>query len=228
MATLRGRHSSLVAFFLHFLFATLLLAMASAPADATGPTQSPPSWAQLSPMQKEALGPLQAEWPHFDADGKRKWLNIASRYPAMSLPQRATLHHRMTEWVHMTPQQRRLARENFLATGKAPLNTRKEAWERYQKLPEARKHELAREAKSPPHVPARVGRYQSEHRLRRHPARLHAAPATLPQAGKPVPGTKAPVPAPAKPVEPPYPASAARRPGAAPAPAVAASASVNH
>ncbi|WP_051849003.1 DUF3106 domain-containing protein [Thiomonas sp. FB-Cd] len=227
MTTLRGRRSSSVSFILRLLFATILLAMASTRVDATEPTHSLPSWEQLSPMQKEALGPLQAEWPHFDADRKRKWLNIASRYPAMSVPQRATLHHRMAEWVQMTPQQRRLARENFLATGKAPLDTRKKAWERYQKLPEARKHELAREAKSPPHAPGHVGRYESEQRLKRPAAPLHSAPAGSPQAGKALPNVTVPAPLTAKPAVAPRLASAASRQGVAPAPAAAASASVH-
>ena len=227
MTTLRDRQSSSVSSILRLLFATLLFAMAAAHVDATEPTHSLPSWEQLSPMQKDALGPLQTEWAHFDADRKRKWLNIASRYPAMSLPQRATLHHRMTEWVHMTPQQRRLARENFLATGKAPLDTRKEAWERYQKLPEARKHELAREAKSPPHAPGHVGRYESEQRVRQQAARLRSATSASPQAGNALPGRKTSTPVPAKPAVPPNPASAARQPGAPLAPAVAASAGIH-
>ena len=228
MTTLRGRHPSRVSFILRLLFATFLVAMASTCVDATEPTHSLPSWEQLSPMQKEALGPLQAEWLHFDADRKRKWLNIASRYPAMSVPQRATLHRRMAEWVHMTPQQRRLARENFLATGKAPLDTRRKAWERYQKLPEARKHELAREAKSPPHAPGHVGRYETEQRVKRLRAPIHAAPAGgSPQAGKALTNATTPAPVATKPAVAPHPASAARRQGVTPAPAAAASASVN-
>ncbi|MBW4049073.1 MAG: DUF3106 domain-containing protein [Proteobacteria bacterium] len=227
MTTLRGRRSSSVSFIRRLLLATFLLAMAATRVDATEPTHALPSWEQLSPMQKEALGPLQAEWPHFDADRKRKWLNIASRYPAMSLPQRATLHRRMAEWVHMTPQQRRLARENFLATGKAPLDTRKQAWERYQKLPEARKHELEREAKSPPHAPGHVGRYESEQRVKRPTAPLRSAPAGSPQARKALPSATTPAPGAAKPAVAPNPASAARRQGVAPSPAAAASASVN-
>jgi hypothetical protein len=151
----------------------VLLAACWMRAHAAEPVGAKPAWQQLTPMQKEALGPLQTEWERFNADRKRKWLNIAARYPAMSPQQRATLHRRMSEWVHMTPQQRRLARENFLATGKAPLDSRKEAWERYQKLPEAEKRRLAHEAKSPPKAPGSVSRYVAEEH-RRHPKRSHA------------------------------------------------------
>jgi Protein of unknown function (DUF3106). len=148
------------------------------------------AWTQLTPMQKAALAPLEAEWPHFGADRKRKWLNIASRYSAMSPEQRITLHHRMVEWVHMSPQQRRQARENFLATSKAPLDSRKQAWERYQKLPEAEKRELAREAKRPPHAPGHVGRYEAEQRLKRQNSPLQ--PTTTRPQGATAPAITAP------------------------------------
>lgn len=170
----------------------VLLAACWMRAHAAESVGAKPTWQQLTPMQKEALGPLQSEWERFNADRKRKWLNIAARYPAMSSQQRATLHRRMSEWVRMTPQQRRLARENFLATGKAPLDSRKQAWERYQKLPEAEKRRLAHEAKSPPKAPGSVSRYVAEEH-RKHPKPSHAPavqasnPGAKPAAAAPVP-----------------------------------------
>ncbi len=166
---------------------------------ANSATAGKPTWQQLTPMQQAALGPLQSEWPHFDADRKRKWLNIAARYPAMSPEQRTTLHQRMVEWVRMSPQQRRQARENFLATGKAPLDSRKQAWERYKKLPEAEKRALAREAKRPPHLPGHVGRYEVEQRLKTAKNPGPTASSNPPRAAStPAAGAvAAPVPAPA-------------------------------
>lgn len=154
----------------------LILAMSWIGAQAGESARVQTTWQQLTPMQKEALGPLQPEWDRFNADRKRKWLNIASRYSAMSPDQRATLHHRMAEWVGMTPQQRRLARENFLATGKAPLDSRKEAWERYQKLPAAEKRKLAREARTPPQAPGSVSRYGAEERHKHPPKAKPSSP----------------------------------------------------
>ncbi|MBW8074678.1 DUF3106 domain-containing protein, partial [Metallibacterium scheffleri] len=78
---------------------------------AAAPAAGNADWQHLSPMQREALAPLQREWPRFSADRKRKWLNIAARYPAMSPQQRQMLQRRMVEWVHMSPRQRRIARE---------------------------------------------------------------------------------------------------------------------
>jgi hypothetical protein len=161
-------------------------------AQAANVPQAQLAWTQLTPMQKAALAPLEAEWPHFGADGKRKWLNIASRYSAMSPEQRITLHHRMVEWVRMSPQQRRQARENFIATSKAPLDSRKQAWERYQKLPEAEKRELAREAKRPPHAPGHVGRYEAEQRLKRQKLLLQPTTTRPQQTATPAAITPAP------------------------------------
>ncbi len=187
----------------HVLLLGLALVLASGcwhAAQAANPaTNGKPTWQQLTPMQQAALGPLQAEWPHFDADRKRKWLNIAARYSAMSPEQRTTLHQRMVEWVRMSPQQRRQARENFLATGKAPLDSRKQAWERYKKLPEAEKRALAREAKRPPHTPGHVGRYEAEQRLKKSKTLGPTGSSNPPRAASmPVSGSVAPpVPAPA-------------------------------
>jgi len=43
-----------------------------------------PDWTQLSGEQREALAPLAQDWPGFDADRKKKWLEIAVRYKDLS------------------------------------------------------------------------------------------------------------------------------------------------
>ncbi|MBU6511372.1 MAG: DUF3106 domain-containing protein, partial [Betaproteobacteria bacterium] len=132
----------------------LLLSLAGLAWAGPAPTQST-DWSHLSAMQHQALAPLQGEWAGFSADRRRKWLNIAARYPAMSQQQREMLQRRMVEWVHMSPSQRRLARENYLATGRAPVQSRRKAWERYQQLSPQQRSALAHEghkALAPPHV----------------------------------------------------------------------------
>jgi hypothetical protein len=89
----------------------------------------------------------------------------------------------------MTPQQRRLARQNYLATGRASLGKRQRAWQRYQQLPAAQRHALARQAHQPPQAPGRVGQFV----LHRPPAPAHPAasaarrPLAPPSALAPVP-----------------------------------------
>lgn len=127
--------------------------------------ESHPTWAQLTPAQQRILEPLRADWPTFQADRKRKWLDIAARYPAMSAQQRQTLQDRMRSWASLPPEERRLARENFLATAHQPLQSRREAWERYKQLPEAERRKLGEQAhKARPQHPNAVGSYT------RHPA----------------------------------------------------------
>ncbi len=157
-------------------------------------TSAQPDWSHLTVMQKQALAPLESEWPRFDANRKRKWLDIAARYPAMSPAQRNVLHRRMAEWIKMTPLQRRLARENYLATGRASLQKRKQAWTHYQQLPEAKKHELAREAKAPPAAPGHVGQYGAgakHHKPSPRKPTVSAAPSPVPNVSAAIPAAPA-------------------------------------
>ncbi len=148
-------------------------------------TEAAPSWTHLSPTQQHILSPLQADWHEFDHDRKRKWLDIAARYPAMSLEQQQILQRRMNEWAHLSPEKRRLARETFLSTGKAPLQSRREAWEAYKKLPESERNKLKEEARHPKPHPGQVGKYLQE--KQKHDNNLPPVPV---KAGAP---TQAPV-----------------------------------
>jgi hypothetical protein len=128
--------------------------------------EAAPTWEQLTPAQQHILAPLQSDWREFDRDRKKKWLDIAARYPAMSPEQQQRLQRRMNEWAHLSPEKRRLAREAFLSTGKAPLQSRRAAWEAYQKLPETERERLKEEARHPKPKPGQVGKYLQEKQKR--------------------------------------------------------------
>ena len=104
---------------------------------------NPLAWAHLSDAQHAALAPFAAEWNEFSDERKRKWLKIASRYPKMSADAQKRLHERMAEWVRMTPEQRRVARENYQVSKELPAQARQRAWKAYQQLPEEQKERLA-------------------------------------------------------------------------------------
>ncbi len=181
-------------------------------------------WNQLSALQRTALAPLQHDWPRFSADRKRKWLDIAQRYAAMSPAQQSVLHKRMSAWIRMTPEQRRRARENFLAAGRAPQLKRQRAWQRYQRLPAAQRHALARQAHQPPRIPGRVAQYGLRRPAAAAPGRVATPTAKPGPAGKPAASATAPSRAPAAasaPLRMPAAASGAAplRPPAAAAPA---------
>jgi len=105
----------------------------------------------------------------------------------MSPQQQQTLQRRMNEWAHLSPEKRRLARETFLSTGKAPLQSRREAWEAYKKLPEAERERLKEEARHPKPHPGQVGKYlEQKHVVRPAPA-APAKAASRPAAAAPKP-----------------------------------------
>ncbi|SPK72964.1 putative lipoprotein [Cupriavidus taiwanensis] len=145
------------------------------------PVSARPAWADLSPVNQRILAPLQPLWDSLPELNRHKWLRIAARYPKYSPAEQARLQARMAEWVSMTPQQRRLARENYQITRSLPTEKKAEAWDKYQQLPEEQKKKLA----AADHVPRRPGAVSAlptgkrlpsdtSHQLR-HPARTATA-----------------------------------------------------
>ncbi|AQV93344.1 DUF3106 domain-containing protein [Cupriavidus necator] len=148
-----------------------------------------PAWADLSPVNQRILAPLQPLWDNLPELNRHKWLRIAERYPKFSPAEQARLQARMAEWVKMTPQQRRLARENYQITRSLPAEKKTEAWDKYQQLPEEQKKKLAA-ADRVPRRPGAVSALPSGKRLpsdtsrqlRREPK---AASTSAARAGKP-------------------------------------------
>jgi len=102
-----------------------------------------PPWARLTDAERTALAPFATQWNTFSAARKRKWLHIAARYPKMSPQAQQKLHDQMTAWINMTPEQRRIARENYQISKRLPPQTRQNAWVTYQQLPAELKAKLA-------------------------------------------------------------------------------------
>lgn len=131
---------------------------AATPAVAVKPASAPsakapaaaalakPLWVSLSPAQKTALEPLVGEWDRMEAPRKQKWLEIANRFASMKPDEQARVHEKMREWVKMTPDERRLVRENYTKAKKLDVTQKSEQWEKYQQLPEEQKQKLAAEA----------------------------------------------------------------------------------
>lgn len=109
-----------------------------------------PAWSELTPAQQRVLAPLAGQWNTLTEVHRRKWLRIAARFEELAPAEQQRLHARMTEWAKLTPEQRRLARENFQIHRTVPVERKTEAWDRYQQLPEAQKRQLAEAAKVPP------------------------------------------------------------------------------
>jgi Protein of unknown function (DUF3106) len=101
------------------------------------------NWNALTDGQKEILTPLESDWSNISQDRKKKWLEIANRYPQMSDAEKNTLQSRMSEWASLSPDQRRLARDNYLRSLKFSPEKKAEAWQSYQQLSEEDKKKLA-------------------------------------------------------------------------------------
>lgn len=107
-----------------------------------------PLWSNLTRPQQVALEPLAGEWDKMEGVRKQKWLEIANRYSSMKPDEQARVHERMRDWLKMTPEERRVVRENYTRTKKIDKGEKSQQWEQYQQLPEAQKKQLAAEAAS--------------------------------------------------------------------------------
>ena len=103
-------------------------------------------WNDLSPAQQVALDPLKTEWDRMEAIRKQKWLEIANRYSSMKADEQQRVQERMRAWLKLTPEERRLARENYTLSKKIGKDQKSAQWEQYQQLPEEEKRKLAADA----------------------------------------------------------------------------------
>ncbi|MEO8600156.1 MAG: DUF3106 domain-containing protein [bacterium] len=100
-------------------------------------------WATLSAQQQQALAPLSADWDNLDAPRQKKWLEIGNKFPSLKPEERIRVQNRMRTWIALSPEQRRIARENFRRAKKINSNQKNTHWQEYQQLPDAQKKRLA-------------------------------------------------------------------------------------
>ncbi|MFC7513978.1 DUF3106 domain-containing protein [Herbaspirillum sp. GCM10030257] len=119
---------------------------------ASPSTKSPvavkPLWAELTPAQQQALAPLGGEWDKMDGFRKKKWLAIGNKYASMNPDEQQRVQERMRDWVKLTPEQRRTARESYARAKELGPDKKSEEWQRYQQLPDEQKKKLAEAAAS--------------------------------------------------------------------------------
>ena len=132
-------------------------AAASAGASRPRPTAASPAreegprWQSLTQPQRDALAPLEREWPGIESSRKQKWLAIAARYHSLPAPEQARISQRMTEWARLTPVERGEMRIRYQETRQVPATDRSARWEAYQKLgPDEKKLFAERAAASVP------------------------------------------------------------------------------
>jgi hypothetical protein len=137
--------------------AALLAAAAGAVAQLPRPAGTAPAqtaredgvrWQALTPVQREALAPLERDWAGIDAQRKQKWIALAARFKSLSAEERARITERMVEWAKLTPAERGQARLRFEEARQLPVPDRNERWRAYQALPPEQRQQLAARAAS--------------------------------------------------------------------------------
>jgi hypothetical protein len=105
-------------------------------------------WQSLTPAQREALKPLERDWPSIEAPRKQKWLALAARYHTLPPEERARIQERMSEWAKLTPAERGQARLRFEEARQVPATDRSARWHEYQALPPEERAQFAARAAS--------------------------------------------------------------------------------
>jgi hypothetical protein len=126
-----------------FRFFAMAVAALAILSSGTALALTAPKWADLNAQQREILKPLASDWDKLDETRRNKWVVVARRYPTMQPEEQKRLQGRMADWARLTPEQRRVARENFQRTKALPPEQKKAEWQQYQTLPETQKQRLA-------------------------------------------------------------------------------------
>lgn len=120
----------------------------SGEADTTAAAQT---WSQLSDDQHKVLAPLGAEWDTLRPWQREKMLDIANDYPKMDAQKQQRMQKRLNSWSRMTPYERENARrryQEFNALSAEKKDEIRRKWTDYQKLPEADRTKLHKDAGS--------------------------------------------------------------------------------
>jgi hypothetical protein len=105
-----------------------------------------PLWSELTPAQQQALAPLAGEWDQLDSFRKNKWLAIGNKYHSMNPDEQNRVQERMREWIRLTPEQRKAARESYARAKQLDPTKKNEQWQQYQQLSDEQKKKLAEDA----------------------------------------------------------------------------------
>lgn len=102
---------------------------------ATPPIPKAPSWAELTPQQKQVLGELEGQWDQQPDRLRNNLVKVANKYPKMKPEEQERVRRRITHWASLTPEQRQAARARYKQIKKQPPEKQKEVkkkWETYQ------------------------------------------------------------------------------------------------
>jgi len=93
-----------------------------------------PLWSELSPAQRQVLAPFEDKWNALPVTEKRAWAELALRFPRMKADERKRVEKRIVEWAALTPEQRRIARANYVLAQQIARENLLAEWENYQSM----------------------------------------------------------------------------------------------
>ena len=94
------------------------------------PVAAPSKWRSSRwPANGTAMEPVR----------KQKWLDIANRFASMKPDEQQRMHERMRDWVKLTPEERRLARENYTRPRKSTRARRRPSGSSTSSCPKKKK-----------------------------------------------------------------------------------------
>ena len=120
-------------------------AWAAAPIPSLMATAPQPSWSELTVEQKIVLAPLSDDWDSLESYRQKKWLSIAARFASMSALEQGRIQSQMQTWGKLAPDERELARRNFLTANQLPSEEKqalRQKWLEYSQLPADEKDKL--------------------------------------------------------------------------------------
>jgi hypothetical protein len=167
------------------MFAKTTLALLAATLLICAGTVRAQAYSELKPGEQSVLKPLANEWDSLSATRKKKWRELAVRYPTLPAEEQQRITTRMEGWSRMSPEDRRAARDQFREINK-PQATKPESreelkrkWEAYRELPPEKRKELDAASKNSRATP------QAEAVKRAGSPPLPAAAAPAPAVGLP-------------------------------------------
>lgn len=105
------------------------------------------NWKNLSKENQEFLFEMRAQWDKLPETDQKKWLKVAERYKTSPPEKQEKMRQRVAAWAQLTPEERRIARENFRALKAKQSEGRSANWESYQTLDEEQRVRLKDEQK---------------------------------------------------------------------------------
>jgi Protein of unknown function (DUF3106) len=93
-----------------------------------------PLWSELSPAQKQVLGPFETQWNALPVKEKKAWVKLSDDLPKMSAQQQTRARQRIKDWANLSPNERKLARDNYRLATAVPKSEQNSQYQSYRSL----------------------------------------------------------------------------------------------